>query len=199
MTTRIESGHVYTETLITKYSAEAEAYLLDKLGHLPTLKDFQAHDITPDEIMEGPQPGNVLLTAGVNQLWRRLATTDQIWDSTHGAIGVGTDTTSGVNTQTVLLGGSKYYKAWSAAPTVGTGGASTITAVFSSTFGTAVANFAWNEYGVVIPLTGGTTAYSDGTSQQASYILLNRKGGSGLLGTKTSAQSWAFSVTMTLA
>ncbi len=195
MSKRIESGHVYTETLITKYSAEAEKWLRDKHGILvPVAADFERFNITPDEVMEGPQPGNLLLNVGINQLWDRCALADQVWDATHGAIGTGDSTTAASAAQTDLQAvTNKYYQAWSGTPT--TGASQQI--VFSSTFATGVGNYAWNEYGVVVPNT--TTTYTSGTTKQASYIMLNRKAGSGLLGTKTSAQSWTFTVTMTMA
>lgn len=192
MTARIESGHVYTETLITKHSADAELYLIKKLGRMPTLADFQKHRISPDEVLEGPQPGNVLANVGITQLWLRCFSTAQQWTGTNGAIGTGIDTTAGAASQTDLLGATKYYQVWATSPVAGTQAI-----VFQSTFPTTQGNYAWNEYGVIVPNTA--TVYTSGTSKQASYILLNRKGGSGLLGTKTSAQSWTFNVTMTLA
>lgn len=194
MTKRIESGHVYTETLITKHSADAEEYLIKKLGRMPTLADFETAQISPDEILEGPQPGNILVNVGINQLWTRCATAAQVWDSTHGAIGTGDSSTAASAAHTDMQAATnKYYQAWSGTPTSGSSQA----IVFNSVFGTSVANFAWNEYGVIVPNTG--TTYTSGTTKQASYILLNRKAGAGLLGTKTSAQSWSFTVTMTLA
>ncbi len=194
MNARIESGHVYTETLITKHSADAEAYLIEKLGRKPTLADYERYKITPDEVLEGPQPGNLLLNVGVNQLWARCATAEQVWDATHGAIGTGDSSTAASAGQTDLQAASnKYYQVWAGLPTTGASQA----IVFQSTFATGNGNYAWNEYGVVIPDTG--TAYTSGTTKQASYIMLNRKAGAGLLGTKTSAQSWTFTVTMTLA
>ena len=53
---------------------------------------------------------------------------------------------------------------------------------FQATFGTSEANFAWNEWGVANAASAGT--------------LLNRKVES--LGTKTSAQVWQFTVTITV-
>lgn len=53
---------------------------------------------------------------------------------------------------------------------------------FRSTFGTSDANFAWQEWGVFNASTSGT--------------MMNRKVES--LGTKTSAQTWQFTVTITL-
>ncbi len=190
---RIESGKIYTEAVVTKFSAEAEEYLKNELRIAePTLEDYRRYSISPEDRVEGPQPGNLLVNVGINQLWSRCATAEQVWDSTHGAIGVGNSSTAAAASQTDLQGGSKYFQAWAGTPT--TGASQQI--VFISTFGTAVANFAWDEYGVVVPDTG--TTYTSGTSKQASYILLNRKAGAGLLGTKTSAQSWTLTITMTM-
>jgi hypothetical protein len=195
MSKLIESGRLFTETYLEKYSAEAEAYLRNDLGILvPTSEDYKLHGIEPVEAFEGPQPGNGLLTVGITQLWESATdnTTEQLWDQTHGAIGVGDSSTAYSAAQTDLQAASnKYYQQWTSAPSV-----STASLIFVSTFGTSVANFAWNEYGVVIPNT--TTTYTSGTSKQASYVMLNRKAGASLLGTKTSAQSWVFTVTLTL-
>lgn len=198
MSELIESGSLFTQAVVTKFSAEAEHYLTKDLGiPNPSLADFERFNISPDDVVVGPQPGNLLLTIGINQLWRRGATTDQVWDATHGAIGVGDSSVSALPSQTTLSAATnKYFQAWSGAPTVGTAGGSTTTCIFSSTFGTSVGNFAWNEYGVLLP--GTTTTYTSGTTHQASYYMLNRKAGAGLLGTKTSAQSWVFTVTLTL-
>lgn len=201
MTDRIESGRLYTETLVTKYSAEAEEYLKNDEGILvPKGADFKAFGITPDEEIEGPQPGNLLLNIGINQLWRSAVdnTTEQAWDTTHTAIGVGDSSTAASAGQTTLSAATnKYFKTVDSGPTVGTAGSSTTTCIFIATFGTSVANFAWNEYGVVLPGTG--TAFTSGTTHQANYYMLNRKAGAGLLGTKTGSQTWVFTVTMTLA
>jgi hypothetical protein len=59
------------------------------------------------------------------------------------------------------------------------GGANAI--VFRSTFATGDANYAWNEWGVFNAASAGT--------------MLNRKVES--LGTKTSSQTWQFTVTLT--
>lgn len=59
---------------------------------------------------------------------------------------------------------------------------STNVLTFRSTFGTADANFAWNEWGVFNAATGGT--------------MLNRKVEA--LGTKPNTQTWQFTVTVTI-
>lgn len=93
-------------------------------------------------------------------------------------IGVGDSTTAFSAAQTDLVAATnKLRKAMDA--TYPSGGANVIT--FRSTFGTTDANFAWQEWGVFNGSSGGT--------------MLNRKVES--LGTKTSAQTWQFTVVLT--
>lgn len=93
-------------------------------------------------------------------------------------IGVGDSTTAFAAGQTDLQAASNKVRVAMDA-TYPTGGANVIT--FRSTFGTGVGNFAWEEWGVFNASSAGT--------------MLNRKVES--LGTKTSAQSWQFTVTLT--
>ncbi len=94
-------------------------------------------------------------------------------------IGVGDSSTAYSAGQTDLQASSnKLRKAMDATyPQV-----STNVITFRSTFGTGDANFAWNEWGVFNASSSGT--------------MLNRKVES--LGTKTSAQTWQFTVTLTV-
>jgi hypothetical protein len=93
-------------------------------------------------------------------------------------IGVGDSTTAFAASQTDLQASTnKLRKAMDA--TYPSGGSNVIT--FRSTFGTSDANFAWQEWGVFNGSSGGT--------------MLSRKVES--LGTKTSAQTWQFTVTLT--
>lgn len=93
-------------------------------------------------------------------------------------IGVGDSTTAFSASHTDLQAASnKFRKAMDA--TYPSGGANVIT--FRSTFATGDANFAWQEWAVFNASTSGT--------------MLNRKVES--LGTKTSAQTWQFTVTLT--
>jgi hypothetical protein len=67
-------------------------------------------------------------------------------------IGVGNGTTAFAATQTDLVGASKFRKAMDATyPQVASGAIT-----FRSTFGTADANFAWEEWGVFNASTAGT-------------------------------------------
>jgi len=93
-------------------------------------------------------------------------------------IGVGDSTTAFAAGQTDLQAASnKLRKAMDATyPTIATN-----QLTFRSTFATGDANFAWQEWGVFNASSAGT--------------MMNRKVES--LGTKTSAQSWQFTVTVT--
>lgn len=91
-------------------------------------------------------------------------------------IGVGASTTAFAAGQTDLIT-TPTRKAMDA--TYPTGATNVLT--FRSTFATGDANIAWNEWGVFNAASGGT--------------MLNRKVES--LGTKTSTQTWQFTVTLT--
>lgn len=94
-------------------------------------------------------------------------------------IGVGDSTTAYAAAQTDLQAATnKLRKAMDA--TYPSGATNVLT--FRSTFGTTEANFAWQEWGVFNASSAGT--------------MLNRKVES--LGTKTSAQTWQFTVTLTV-
>jgi hypothetical protein len=93
-------------------------------------------------------------------------------------IGVGNGTTAFVATQTDLQGASKVRKAMEA--TYPTRSVNVLT--FRSLYGTGDANFAWDEWGVFNAAAAGT--------------MLSRKVEA--LGTKTSAQSWQITATLTV-
>ena len=93
-------------------------------------------------------------------------------------IGVGDSTTAFATSQTDLQAATnKLRKAMDA--TYPSGGSNVIT--FRSTFATTDANYAWQEWGIFNASSAGT--------------MLSRKVES--LGTKTSAQTWQFTVTLT--
>lgn len=94
-------------------------------------------------------------------------------------IGVGDSTTAFASSQTDLQASTnKTRKAMDA--TYPQGSSNVIT--FRSTFATTDANYAWQEWGVFNGSSGGT--------------MLSRKVES--LGTKTSTQTWQFTVTLTV-
>jgi hypothetical protein len=101
-------------------------------------------------------------------------------DGTNGYIGVGDSSTAHADGQTDLQAATnKFRQVLDGAPT---GGAAELTLV--ATFPTGDANFAWEEWGVFNHASGTTTN------------MLSRKVES--LGTKTSAQTWVATVTLTV-
>jgi hypothetical protein len=75
---------------------------------------------------------------------------------------------------------------------VGTGASSGVMTVVA-TFGTSVGNFHWQEWGIDGGTANGTTVTADGNTTPG---LVNHKITD--LGTKTSAASWVFTVTITI-
>lgn len=159
-------------------------------------------DWTPEQIESGaadharyesierdPEPlGNLLLIGGASALWQRLiGTAVTAFDNGNAHVGVGDSTTAAVDNQTDLQAPSnKWRKAQDATypqhtDSTTSNGAKTIT--YKSTFATGDANFAWQEWGVFNASSAGR--------------MLNRKVES--LGTKTSAATWALTVTLSLA
>jgi hypothetical protein len=115
-----------------------------------------------------------------------LANPTKLFNSTNATIGVGDSSTAFVSTQSDLVAATNTaYKVVDGAPTQPTAAQ----LQFIATFGTAVANFAWNEWGIF---------NSTGTAPTASETMLSRKVETTSLGTKTSAQSWEITCTLTV-
>lgn len=133
--------------------------------------------------------GNLLVYGGASALWHRLTggTSVTAFDATNAYLGVGDSSTAAAATQTDLQATTnKLRKAMDATypqHTDGTGAAGNAQVVFRSTFESADANFAWNEWGVFNAASGGR--------------MLNRKVQA--LGTKTAGSVWQLTVTLSLA
>lgn len=140
--------------------------------------------------------GNLLMYGGASCLWQCLigngtASAGQAltyFNNAQAAIGVGDSSTAAAATQTDLVAATnKLKKAMDSTypqhTDAATSGAASI--IFRSTFATGDANWAWQEW-----VVGNSTTAATGR-------ILNRKVES--LGTKTSAASWQFTVTLTLA
>ena len=111
---------------------------------------------------------------------RTTASAAPVFDNINSFIGVGDGVTAFAATQTDLVAAAnKFRKAMDATFPTTVGNVLT----FKSTFATAEANFAWNEWGVF--------------NASAAGVMLNRK--QEALGTKPSNQTWAFTVTLTFA
>lgn len=141
-------------------------------------------------------PGNALMYGGASVQWQTLigngvGTAGQAltyFNNANAAIGVGDSTTANTLTDTELKAATNKLRRGmdSTYPqhtdATASGSAS---CVFRSTFATADANWAWQEWGVFNSPTNGTGR------------MLNRKVES--LGTKTSASTWVLTCTLTLA
>lgn len=160
--------------------------------HTPNGEDIAG--LTPYEVIE--RDGNLLMYGGASCLWQALigngtATAGQaltFFNNGQAAIGVGDSTTAAAATQTDLQAATnKLRKAMDATypqhTDATTSGAASI--VYKSTFASADANFAWQEWGIFNSATAATGR------------MLNRKVES--LGTKASGSSWALTITLTLA
>ena len=127
--------------------------------------------------------GNVLTTTGINALWTALTGGSiTAFNNANARIGVGdgngsvpsvsaSDTDLTATTNKLRKGMDATY------PSV-----SLSNVTFRSTFGSADANFAWNEWGIFNSSSGGT--------------MLNHKGQA--FGTKVAGATWILSVTLSL-
>lgn len=147
--------------------------------------DFEA-GLEPDETIDAP--GNLLTTVGIARLGDLLiGAGGQAYTNAVTRLGVGTSATAATIADTDLNGVVTTNRYWmSMDATYPSRAASVIT--FKATYGTAVANFAWAEWGIDPGTTAGTGA--------VVAPLLNHKVTS--LGTKASGATWVFTVTITI-
>ena len=126
--------------------------------------------------------GNIFLNEGINTMWTAICGGSFTpFDNAHAHIGVGDGTQPADATQTGLQGVNKCYKPMdSGYPQYG----SDQKAVFRATFGSADANWTWNEWTV-----------ANGATDDA--VNLNRKVET--LGTKVEGTTWVFTVELSLA
>ncbi len=161
--------------------------------------DVLAGKVEPYEVIE--TTGNVLLRGGADLLWLGLkngltATTgakNTYLNNAEAVVFVGNSTAAAVNTQVDLQATSsrRFAKGMDATyplHTTGDGSTGNLNIQFKATYTTAQANFAWQEWGI-----------GNSTKSTAPYAgrLLNRKVQS--LGTKSTAATWAFTATLSLA
>lgn len=158
-------------------------------GAEPSARHFARAGVAPFEVYELPGC-NIILDAGWQLLMNGIAGSAVTkYSTTAGRIGGGISSTATAYTQTDLQAATgaanRQWEMLSANPTVG----STHTAglVFAATFPTTDGNFAWAEFGVDQGTTAGTAA--------SVATMLNR--GLASPGTKTSAQTWNVTVTIT--
>lgn len=164
--------------------------------------DVRAGKVEPYEVVH--RHGNLLLLGGADILWKALTSTlgvvgttglkNTVFNNAQASILVGRSTAAAVNTQTDLQATSNSSQREAAPmeatyPLHTTGDSSTAhrDISFRGLFTTAMANFAWNEWGI-----GNSTS----TTLPFPGRLLNRKVEA--LGTKTASATWTFTVKLTL-
>lgn len=157
----LETLHYKTTWIIEKFANDS---------------DFQRMKPYEKVVIEG----NLLLNEGITRLLNLLiGTTTNPFNNANARLGVGDSSTAEAASQTDLQAATnKLYKAMDATfPSV-----SAQTVTFRSTFGSADANYAWNEF----------SADNGGTALEN----LNRKVSA--QGTKASGQTWTLTLTITI-
>jgi hypothetical protein len=124
--------------------------------------------------------GNVALNEGLQELIDIICGigTPTKWDNANARLGVGNSTAAADATQTGLQGTSKTFKTMDS----GYPQRSNQTAEWRATFGSADANYAWEEYTVVNA--------ADDTGKNLNRKVENK-------GTKASGESWVLSLKIT--
>ena len=186
---------VRTDFKVERWDADATAWLRRRhpAGDLtPAL--FGRYHIAPYQVTVDEDCNLVVQNGWVALLGGVAGTTmSPKFGAANGRIGVGTSSTAAAFAQTTLQGDTgaasttSYFKLVSGAPTIATGSAPA-TLTFTAVFGTAVANFALQEFGTdagtadsVSNATTGGTFFNRGVSAQ---------------GTKASGQTWTATETI---
>lgn len=174
----LETANVQTDILVRRWESE-DAYLRNGTPYLVT-----AHE-----------NANLITSAGWAALLGGVAgsTIGTKFSAAAGRIGVGTGTGPATAADTHLSGDTgsgsttSYYQLVSSAPAINTG-VVPATFTFQATYGTTVANFAWEEFG--IDNYSGSSVTTIGTSS----VFFNH--GISNQGTKVSGQVWQMTVTI---
>jgi hypothetical protein len=181
---------------IEKYGPDVLRDLTHTLGYEPTGDDFTRLAIDPSSITE--VEGNQLVTVGLGNLTNLLTggTSAPVISTARGFVGVGDSSTAWAAGQTDLQASTnKYYNSLATVTRTTTNVTNDAVQCAATTFGTSVANYAWNEW-VIGSSTSGTitpgTSFGGGATGAFIY---NRKVAS--MGTKASGASWVFTVTVT--
>jgi hypothetical protein len=153
---------------------------------------FGRYRVGPYETWHRENVNNIVQAGWVALLGGVAGTTiTNKFSAANGRIGAGTSSTAVSYSQTALVGDTggssttSYYQLVSGAPVIVTA-TSPPSLTLTSVFGTAVANFAWNEFGSDNYTASGVTA----TGLGAGVIFFNRGVPAGGMGVKASGQIW---------
>lgn len=186
----------HAQARVDKYSPEVVAELTRILGYEPKAADFKRFSADPFAVTE--VDGNILVAGGLAFLTAALigGTYDPL-TAARAFVGVGSDSgTAAATGQTDLQGASKYYNDFDSNPTRETTTVTNDAVQGVSTFGTGVAEHAWNEWAWFTTTTGTITpGTSLSTVSSGTETMWNRKVAS--MGTKGSGASWVFTTKVT--
>ena len=157
-----------------------------------TTEEIMNAGVNPYEVLE--IDGNCLLNDGINAIiWPLVAGAGgQAINATNGCIGVGDSSTPAAPSQPGLsASANRQWVRLNGSPITG----SNQQIVFSASFASTQANFAWNEICVASTSTPGSLP-STGATPPATAHVLNRLVQN--MGTKASGTTWVATLTITL-
>lgn len=189
-----ELATVETDITVRRWDEDQTAYVKRVIGREPLAGDFFCMGIAP-YLVTKHENANLITSAGWAALLGGVAGTSigTKFSASAGRIGVGTSTGPATAADTHLGGDTgggsttSYYQLVSGAPVINTG-VVPATFTFQATYGTGVANFAWQEFGI-----DNYTA-SSVTTVGTSSVFFNH--GISNQGTKVSGQVWQMTVTI---
>jgi hypothetical protein len=152
-----DAGRMKAQWEITKFASEEDRLTNKKYTNEEAVALFG----TPQIVSFKP---NLLLNEGIEEMWKLVATTGATkFDNTNAYLAVGDSSTAEAATQTDLQASTnKLYKAMDATyPQV-----STTACAWKSTFASADANFAWNEFSVANGSSGSAKNLNRKVSNQ---------------------------------
>lgn len=192
-----EFANVSTDIVVRRWDEEATRWVSGRTGLLePQARHFDALGVKPYSVTH-EEDCNLIVHAGWAVLLGGVAGTSitNKFSNIYGRIGVGTSSTAATAADTALggdTGGSSttsYYQLCGAGPTVTTTTAPA-TMVFTASFGSGNANFAWNEFGIDNWNASGVTT----TGLGVNNVFINH--GISAQGTKASGQTWNMTATL---
>lgn len=154
-----ERGSCKTNLLVRKYDPDQASWAQLRFDRPdPQENNMVAAGMRPSEELYH-EDCNLITDAGWNLLMKNVAgSAGTLFSASVGRISAGSSSNLVTYSDTDLNGPSKYYKLISAAPTVGSTHSTGLT--FIATFGTAQANFNWQEFGTDQGTADGTIVQS---------------------------------------
>jgi hypothetical protein len=189
-----DSGGHHSNLLVQKWDSDQIAYAQRKLGLAPHQEPWAKHfarvNVQPFETFND-YDCNLITDGGWGLIMNGMVGTQSKYTTSAGRIGGGITSTAAAYTNTDLAAATgatnRQWEMLSSNPTVPGSTQHTTGVVFAATFPTTDGNFAWAEFGIDQGTAAGTGA--------SVATFLNR--GVSSPGTKTSAQTWNVTVTIT--